>query len=164
MPPMPKTAGTRARRNKSATSATLVAPEPGDIDVPELPEIRDEEGLPDDYHPATLAWWADIWSSPMAPEYDESDAHGLFMLAVLVNDYWTSVSVKERLAAAAEIRLQSQRFGLSPIDRRRLQWEISRAEEATDKTTKRRRNIQQQDGAAQPAPAGDPRAVLRAVQ
>jgi len=30
----------------------------------------------------------------------------------------------------AEIRLQGVRFGLSPIDRRRLQWEIEHTEEA----------------------------------
>jgi hypothetical protein len=31
---------------------------------------------------------------------------------------------------AAEIRLQRQCFGLTPLDRRRLQWEIERAEAA----------------------------------
>lgn len=162
MPPLPKTASTRARRNKSATAATLTA-DPN-IEAPVLPGNFDEDGTPIDWHQATLAWWADIWSSPMAPEYDESDIHGLVMLAAIVDDFWQTRSAKARREAAAEIRLQSQRFGLSPIDRRRLQWEISRAEDAADKTTKRRRAADTAAQAAAPQPSFDPRAVLRAVQ
>jgi len=37
---------------------------------------------------------------------------------------------RKRAALAQEIRMQGQRFGLSPIDRRRLQWEVERAETA----------------------------------
>lgn len=103
----------------------------------------------------TLSWWADLWRSPMAPEYDQSDIHGLYMLAALIDSFWTSPS-KE---LAAEIRLQRQSFGLSPIDRRRLQWEIERTDEAQDKGRRRR-------SAAKPKkePATDPRSVLRAVK
>ena len=70
----------------------------------------------------TRAWWADLWASPMAPEYDDSDRHGLLMLAALVDDLWRAKTARDRLAAAAEVRLQGARYGLSPIDRRRLQW------------------------------------------
>ncbi len=104
----------------------------------------------------TLAWWRDVWSSPMAPEYDESDRHGLFLMAVLIDEFWLSPS-KE---LAAEIRLQRQAFGLSPIDRRRLQWEIERGDEANERTKKRR---------AKPAaskadePSADPRSILHVV-
>lgn len=101
----------------------------------------------------TAEWWRDVWASPMAPEFDESDRHGLFLLAVLVDAFWVEPS-KE---LAAEIRLQRQCFGLTPIDRRRLQWEIERTDEALDRGRKRR--------AAEPKPAtrgraADPRAVL----
>ncbi|CAA9364290.1 MAG: gp1 [uncultured Gemmatimonadetes bacterium] len=109
----------------------------------------------------TVSWWADIWSSPMAPEFDDSDRHGLFMLAVLVDAFWNAETPTAAKDLAAEIRQQGQRFGLSPIDRRRLQWEIERTEEAQDKGARRR--------AQPPAPAkpsksaADPRSVLRAV-
>lgn len=160
-PPM-KDPSTRARRNKVTTRATLQA-DP-DIRVPELPDAvgEDDDGDMPAWHPATRAWWADIWRSPMAPEYDQSDIHGLYMLATLVNDFWRTSSAKTRRETYAEIRLQSQRFGLSPIDRRRLQWEIDRGDEATSRTRKRR----EREAPKAPAddPAKDPRQVLRIVK
>lgn len=144
MPPAPKHASVRARRNKTSTAATLSVVH--DLKAPGLPSSRD-------WHEMTRAWWTDIWASPMAPEFDDSDKHGLFMLAVLVDEFWSEPTT----ALAAEIRLQGQRFGLSPIDRRRLQWEIERTEDAKDKGQKRR-------SAAKPAAGGsDPRSTLRAL-
>lgn len=144
MPGLPKR--NPARRNKSATRATLTSVH--DVKAPELPESHD-------WHPMTLAWWTDIWASPMAPEYDDSDRHGLFILAMLVDAFWAEPSQ----ALAAEIRLQRQCFGLSPIDRRRLQWEIERTDEAQDRG-RRRRTASTGGSAKRPA---DPRGVLRAV-
>ena len=140
--PLPKR--NPVRRNRSSTHSTLV-PQTDPADAPELPEARE-------WNPLTLAWWRDVWASPMAPEYDQSDVHGLFMLAALVDQFWTSPS-KE---IAAEIRLQRQCYGLTPIDRRRLQWQIEHTDEAQAKGKKRR-------AAQAPAkPAGDdPRSLLR---
>lgn len=146
--PAPKDPSTRSRRNKAATSATLRAD--STLVAPELPEGN--------WHPMVTQWWADLWASPMAPEYDDSDRHGLFELAMLRNDFWLAESPSERKSAAAEIRLQDQRFGLSPIDRRRLQWEIERSEQAQEAGQKRRSR------STPPAkPASDPRSILRAV-
>jgi hypothetical protein len=144
--PAPKHPSVRARTNKASTRATLTAPT-AEVVIPDLPDDRA-------WHPQTEAWWADVWRSPMAPEFDQSDVHGLLILAVLVDGFW----VRPHWTAAAEIRLQGQRFGLSPLDRRRLQWEIERVDEAQDKGRKRRQQ------AATPAETGaDPRDVLRAV-
>lgn len=145
MAPPAKPAGMRQRRNKVSTNAKLVA-DPK-LKAPELPDRV--------WHPMTLAWWEDVWSSPMAPEYDDSDRHGLFLMAVLVDEFWLDPSRE----LASEIRLQRQAFGLSPIDRRRLQWEIERGDEANERTRKRR---------AKPAPAKggdatDPRSILHVV-
>lgn len=107
----------------------------------------------------TTAWWADLWCSPMAPEYDVSDRHGLFTLAVLVNDFWAAEKPVVRRDLAAEIRQQSQRFGLSPIDRRRLQWEIEPADDVAVKGARRARS----GVAASSKSAADPRSALRAV-
>lgn len=95
----------------------------------------------------------------MAPEFDDSDRHGLFALAYLVDDFWTAESSSERAKLASEIRLQRQCFGLTPIDRRRLQWEIDRGDEATERT-KRRRSKPEPKGDGAPA---DPRSILHAV-
>lgn len=146
MPAMPKR--NPARRNQSATRAKLSSDH--DVEAPELPTRE--------WHPQTLKWWTDVWASPMAPEYDDSDQHGLFALACLVDDFWTAESGRERAALSAEIRLQRQCFGLSPIDRRRLQWEIERTEEAQEKGRKRRAPSK-----PKPEPAGDAFAALRAV-
>lgn len=159
--PAPKPAATRARRNKTSTNAVLRAPEPGSVEAPKLP--RSANG----WHAMTRAWWRDIWSSPMAPEFDSSDIHGLYTLAVVVNDFWTAETAKDRQAASTEIRLQSQRYGLSPMDRRRLQWEIEKTEEAKDRGAKRRRRSAEEGELKPPAHTGgqgvDPRALLRSV-
>lgn len=147
MPPLPK--HQPARRNKTATKATLVRDH--GVAGPPLPE------RPEGWQDMTRSWWADLWASPMAPEYDDSDKHGLFMLAVLVDAFWLTPSEK----LASEIRMQRQCFGLTPIDRRRLQWEIEKVDEAQDKGRKRR------TATAEAKPTRkrtDPRAALRAVQ
>jgi hypothetical protein len=141
MPPTPKR--NPARRNRSTTRATLVSDH--NVEAPELPARN--------WHDQTRAWWADIWASPMAPEYHESDVHGLLMLAVLVDAFWHEPTQ----ALAAEIRLQRQCFGLSPIDRRRLQWEIERTDEAQARGARRRTST------SPPKRSGDPFAALRAV-
>ena len=146
--PAPKHASVRARRNTSSTAATLRPVH--DLEAPELPGSN--------WHAMTTAWWRDVWASPMAPEYDESDRHGLFALAMLINDFWQCGEPKLRKDLAAEIRQQRQCFGLTPIDRRRLQWEIERVDEARDRGDRRR--------AATPkpkTPTADPRGVLHAV-
>ncbi len=145
MPATPKHPSVRARRNKVTTAATLTT-SPVPRVAPALPDGRE-------WHPQTLAWWADVWRSPMASEFEQSDVHGLLILAVLVDEFWR----KPHWTAAAEIRLQGQRFGLSPIDRRRLQWEIERTDEAQERGERRRA------GTKPPAPGDDPRASLRIV-
>ncbi len=151
MPVPPKDPSTRARRNRTSTAAQIKR-DPK-LKAPSLPARS--------WHPMTEAWWRDVWASPMAPEYDASDVHGLYALAVLVDDFWTAETHTARRDLAAEIRLQTQRFGLSPIDRRRLQWEIERTEEAQDRGSRRRGARSGADG--NPSPAVDPRSLLRSV-
>lgn len=136
--PLPKDPALRKRRNKTATAARLTLDGPA-IEAPELPQRYDEEGEPIDWHPRTLQWWATVWESPMAPEFLDADVEGLFLLAELEDDFHRATSPRQRIELAKEIRLQRQCYGLTPIDRRRLQWEIDRGEEAEGKRAKRRR-------------------------
>lgn len=147
--PPPKDPSVRARRHKTSTKATLRAAT--ETAVPSLPPHPSDE-----WHPLTVRWWQDTWSSPMGPEYDTSDIHGLFLLALLTDDFWRADSPSLRSKLAAEMRQQAQRFGLSPLDRRRLQWEIERTDEAQAKGAKRR------SVGKPPAPVavGDPLAAL----
>jgi hypothetical protein len=130
--PPPKDPRLRGRRNKTSTRAKLTAaPAPP---KPDLPSRADD----DPWHPQVVSFWESVWASPMADEFVEADHHGLFKLAQLEQDFWTARSPTARKEAATEIRLQRQCFGLSPLDRRRLQWEIDRGEEADSRTRKRR--------------------------
>jgi hypothetical protein len=151
--PLPKPDALRQRRNKSQPGATLpTAEEASENEVPALPE------KPGGWHPMVRGWWQDAWRSPMASEWMRSDmTGGLYDVAVLRDDFWRAESPADRKQLAAEIRLQEVRFGLSPIDRRRLQWEVEKGEQAAERTAGRRK-------AKAPAkPGKDPRDVLRAI-
>lgn len=155
MGPPPKDPKLRQRRNKTPGAATLViathADAPSASAMPELP-VRATVERP--WHPETLKFWSEVWASPMAAEYIAADVPGLVIVAQLVDRFnYGEVDL------AAEIRLQRQCFGLTPLDRRRLQWEIERAEAA-----ERRRPPK--TGQSSPAPSGvrDPRRTLRAVK
>lgn len=148
--PVPKDPRIRQRENKVSTAGKFVDDNPV-TDVPALPKRRRK------WRVETLDWWADVWSSPMRDEYINADTHGLFVLADLIDSYWRGSSKGEKVAAiATEIRLQRQCFGLTPIDRRRLQWEIQRGEEAENK---RKPPTKKQDNETK-----DPRKILKAVE
>ena len=150
-----KHATTRARANKATTAATLgsgmkvIAPK-----LPTHPVEFDADGnsIEQDWHEETLEWWADLWASPMAAEYHSSDKHALFILAVLTDQFWRAPGSK----LASEIRLQRVAFGLTPYDRRRLEWTIETAEESKDKGKARRDRASSQ----QPEAEDDPRLTL----
>jgi len=139
--PMPKDPQLRQRQNRSSTRAVLTSDAQPRKRAPRLPRGHD-------WRAETRAWWAGVWHSPMAAEYLDSDVHGLRRLAVLVDGFWSAPS-KE---LAGEIRLQQQAFGLSPLDRRRLEWTIEQAEGAT--TRRQQRRVRQaQDGEIDPRQA-----------
>ena len=105
---------------------------------------------PGEWHEMAVMFWDDLWTSPMAAEYVRMDVHRLYQMLVLVDRFWRKPSV----GLAAELRQASQGFGLTPLDRRRLQWEVVRTEEAEQKRATRKPPVQ---------PPGDPRAGLKAV-
>jgi len=107
------------------------------------------------WHPQTLQWWSDIWASPMASQWLAADVHALVRTAVLVNEFWQKPSP----ALLAEIRQQEQRFGLTPMDRQRLQWKIGPAALAAAPD-----GDDEAAAAAPPPPASDPRESLRLVK
>jgi hypothetical protein len=93
-----------------------------------LPEGR--EGAPPplprhtEWEPATRAWWKQIWATPMATQWTEGDVPALIELAALrqhlLSNFQTSL--------AAEVRLRSDSFGLTPKGRQSLRWELPRDE------------------------------------
>jgi hypothetical protein len=104
------------------------------------------------WHPMTIAWWDDLWRSPMRSELAKVDLHRFFILADLIDSYWRSPTI----ALATEIRLQAGRFGLDPMARRSLQWELP-------KPKPRKRAAKPAPKVEAPAGPIDPRTLLHAV-
>lgn len=149
--PPPKDPKLRQRTNRVTTSAVLqISPEQEDTVISHDLPVRGPGEKP--WHPETLGFWNDVWASPMAPEFIATDIRGLVRVAKLIDEFNYG-----NLALAAEIRLQGQLFGLTPLDRRRLQWEIERGESA-----EKRRSRQPPASAA--TGTRDPRRTLRAVK
>jgi hypothetical protein len=144
--PVPKPAGQRRRRN--ATTGQRVLPREGYAGpVPELPG--------DGWLPFTVEWWQRIWRSPMAVAWAESDA-SRFDLAVCAR--MKQEALLGDTKAAAEARQIEDRYGLSPLARRKLEWELEADPAPIDLVVEGPPAAP----APAPAPATDPRR-LRAI-
>lgn len=142
--PIPKPAELRQRRNKPKSHATLISD--GTIEKPRLPACPDPEA---GWHNMARRFWADVWDSPMHHEFLLGDLPSLFRLAVLVDRFWKDGS----LSVATEIRLMEREFGLTPLSRRRLEWQVVQTEEGKSKfEEKRLKKVQVIEG--------DPRDIL----
>lgn len=151
MGPPRKHTSVRARTNKASTRATLVENEEGEtVEIPGLPEMKAANGMPEEWHPLTVAWWHDIWPSPMASEWHSSDITGLYALAMLYDSFFKSPSEKKH----AELRNARTPYGLTPLDRRRLEWSIETTKKAQSDAQRR---TQPQQSASTPEPGEDPR-------
>jgi len=128
--PLPKKVENRQHRIKKTSRATLVDDAAPITKAPQLPDNPSGE----DWHDMTVQFWQDLWLSPMTSEYIRADIHGLLRLLVLVDMFWR----KPTVSLSGEIRLMGQLFGLSPIDRRRLEWQVVNSEDAKDKHNQRR--------------------------
>lgn len=148
---------------KAALVDLLVAAERQIPDLPPHPpkfvgEGEDSYEVDVDWHAQTEAWWNDVWTSPMATEWDRSDLHNVVVVALLYDDIWRATTPKERKDALAEYRLQRADLGLSPYSRRRLEWTIETADEAKAKGEQRRSRTAAP--ATKKKPAADPRLAL----
>lgn len=150
MPALPKPTAQRQRRNRTPGAATLEAPPATKVQLPSIRwsaikcaecqlakwshtrakfeefevEPHDFGPVAIDWRPTTLSWWETIWDSPMVAEWVDADVPGLLALAILVDEFWTFGDSKIH----AEIRMAGREFGLSPLSRRSLQWEIHKVE------------------------------------
>src|SRR5436309_546039 len=118
--PAPKPTGARRRRNKGGSAVKLAATAKVRHGVAQLPALPGAREL----LPSTREWWKTVWASPMAAVYLEADVPALARLATLV-DRQERGEAGSRLLG--EIRSLEDRFGLSPLARRRLQWEVEQA-------------------------------------
>ncbi len=120
--PTAKPPALRQRRNRTVTRGQFTTE----------PATRFE--LPTDHnrkwHPFTVQWWNTIWSSGLSDLWTKADEPGLLQLARLVELFWRATEVREITSLESAIRLRGGRYGLSPMDRRSLQWEDMRVNAA----------------------------------
>lgn len=147
------------RGNKASLIATLSADDAAPAAAPELPP------RPDGWHEQTRRWWADVWASPMSNEWHDSDIHNVFVCAMLYDDMWCGETAAARQKAAAEFRQQRASLGLTPYDRRRLEWTIESADEARARGEQRRgaNSSGRRTPQAPPSDTVDPRALMHLV-
>jgi hypothetical protein len=128
--PAPKNPSVRARTNRAATQSILRA-----VKNPKIPPLPDGT----DWSVAVQDWWRRAWSSPMCEEWTESDVDALYVAASLMQAFWDpDTSLTFRIRAASEVRQVLGECGLTPMARRRLQWQIEQGEEAAVRTSARR--------------------------
>ncbi len=146
MPPLPKNPATRQRANKQPTRAVLPVEARPIRTTPKLPAHPEKKA----WHPLAKQFWADVWASPMASQYVEADIHGLIRMLVLTDAFFR----EPRVSVSAELRLLSQLYGLSPIDRRRLEWTVAKSEDAVEQIERKRAKV------GRVVKGNDPREVL----
>lgn len=118
MPQTPKPPGQRRRRNADQPQWRALPGEGRKGRPPGLPPKRPA------WLKLTRDWWKSIWASPMATAWLPSDVPTLVRLARIVEADNRGEATASLLAEARQLE---DRFGLSPMARRRLQWEVARA-------------------------------------
>ena len=163
--PPPKPSHMRQRRNKTTTRAALIAPA-RKARAPKLPRLPTRDRGRGAWHPRVRAWWSDVWKSPMAAEYLDVHRHGLEALAELRHQFHTAKEPGKLLALHAEIRQSQRDYGLTPLDLRRLQWEVRRAADAVDTTDTADAKSTQKETKRRPGQkkVTDPRKLLRLLE
>lgn len=167
--PDPKNTSVRQRRNVKSTKAILRALDPDEpLEIPEMPKVYKNQVDKDvlsptygevilvetTYEMQTLMAWEAWWSSPMRQEWTQADYFGLCRLIVLEDQFWKSPSGQ----AHAEIRLAQKDYGITPLDRRRLEWTVEQTDKAQSEGEKRRRKqAVENTPTAAPPPSDDPR-------
>jgi hypothetical protein len=110
--PLPKDPGSRRRRNPNAP-AVVEFSGPGRKPPPLPTTVK---------VPATVrAWWRTLWASPISQGFDVVDHAALTRIVVL----WVrALDGRATVGELAELRQLEDRFGLNPLARRRLGWQV----------------------------------------
>lgn len=109
------------------------------IPAPQGPAEETEVDFEAEWSPAVVAWWEDIWTSPMSSEFVDSDIHGLYMACVYLHEslnpfYKISDRVKNAQAWEATIK----NYGLTPTARESLRWQVAQGTQAQNRTNQLR--------------------------
>jgi hypothetical protein len=75
----------------------------------------------------------------MSAEFSDSDIHGLYLGCMYFHEQLNPMNkATERAGYATKLEQVIRNYGLNPMSRRSLQWEIDRGDEAEQRTRQRR--------------------------
>lgn len=108
--------------------------------VPPMPPRPHVEGKKKrDWSKDVKEWWSAIWTSPMASQWLDSDVKGGLIHLLQLHQYaHDSTNPSEYMRLLGTIKQHEIRYGLSPLDRLRQNWVITK------------------DTPEQPSPSGKP--------
>jgi hypothetical protein len=95
----------------------------------ELVEKRVEK----DWHPEAMELWVEVWTSPMADEYQGGDYAAVRRLMLIEQALWEAAERGKTVGLAtltAEATRLSKQLGLTPMARRSLQWTVAQTGES----------------------------------
>lgn len=151
--PPAKDPSVRARRNKTSTRTVLEKPDQSSVIVPPLPQSIE-------WYPEVLEWWTGLWGSEPRKEWIDAEIHLLYVAARLYQmmlDPDTKATAAKALAG--EFRQIQVQFGLTPMARRTLQWEVPPPDDQNQKPAAKKASANR---AARRIP--DPRARFQVVK
>lgn len=106
----------------------MLPAERSEVEIPVLPFAETANSF-------TLVWWKTVWESPMGAMYKDADTLVLVRMAQLVDQVAQGSASREVLS---ELRQLEDRFGLSPLARRRIGWEF---EDKVEKQARKADNV-----------------------
>ena len=133
----PKPPGQRRRRNKDAPK-WVTLPDGSRSKVPQMPGGTKATS-------AARSYWRTLWASPMAAMYQEADKFRIARAATL---HSLALAGEAKATELSELRAIEDSLGISPLARRKLQWEVdmaagpggaSKKQPVDDELAKRRR-------------------------
>lgn len=144
--PPPKHPSARARRNAGNSSMRIITAEP--VDQPSLPDFDVQVEIGGEMSSQSFSWpartreWWSMWAdSPLSLEFTSTDWSELLDTALLHAKFWSGDT-----KLASELRLRVAKFGATPEDRARLKIQFAAADEAEDRTERRRTGVAKPDG------------------
>lgn len=124
----------------------IITAEP--VDQPDLPDFDVQVEIDGDVTYQSFDWpartreWWQMWAdSPLADEFTSTDWSELMDTALLHAKFWSGDT-----KLAGELRLRVAKFGATPEDRARLKIQFAAADEAEDRTERRRAGVRKPDG------------------
>jgi hypothetical protein len=110
--PIPKPKDQRRNRNPKRSGDWILLSETYKGKIPSV------EGL--GFGKEAKKWWRTIWRSKVATQWTDEDIPALIELALLRERL-----LDGKLSVAAEVRLRSDQFGLTPSGRQQRRWMIT---------------------------------------